>query len=152
PANDSGSVTATASRVSDLSVTKTDAVDSVVAGLTDTYTITVTNAGPSAVTAASVVDTFPAALSAVTWTCAATDGGTCAAARGAGKLATTADLPAGASAPFTATGTVAPDATGTLANTASVTPPAGTTDPTPGDETATDATTITPSADLQVTK
>src|SRR5262249_31634103 len=47
---------------------------------------------------------------------------------------------------------VAPDATGTLANTASATPPAGTTDPTPGNETASDATTITPSADVQVAK
>ena len=69
PANDSGSVTATANRVADLSVTKTDGVDSVVAGLTDTYTITVANAGPSAVTGASVADTFPAALTGVTWTC-----------------------------------------------------------------------------------
>jgi large repetitive protein len=152
PGNDSGSVAATASRVADLSVTKTDAVDSVVAGLTDTYTITVANAGPSAVTGASVVDTFPTALTGVTWTCEATDGGTCAVASGAGNIATTVDLPAGASATFTATGTVSPSALGMLANTANVSPPPGTTDPTPGDETASDATTITPLADLQVTK
>ena len=152
PANDSGSVTATANRVADLSVTKTDSVDSVVAGLTDTYTITVANAGPSAVTGASVTDTFPAVLTGVTWTCSATDGGVCGAASGSGPIATTVDLPAGASATFIATGTVSPDAIGTLTNTASVTPPAGTTDPTPGDETATDTTTITQSADVQVTK
>jgi len=152
PGNDSGSVTATAGRVADLSVTKTDAVDSLVAGLTDTYTITVANAGPSAVTGAPVVDTFPAALTAVTWACAATDGGSCALASGAGNIATTVDLPAGASATFTATGTVAPGATGTLANSATVAPPPGTTDPNPGDDTATDTTTISPSADVQVTK
>src|SRR5262249_49186897 len=69
-----------------------------------------------------------------------------------GPIATTVDLPAGASATFVATGTVSPGAIGTLANTASVTPPAGTTDPTPDDETATDTTTISQSADVQVTK
>ena len=118
--NDSGSVTATADRVADLSVTKTDAVDSVVAGLTDTYTITVANAGPSAVTGAPVVDTFPATLTGVAWTCAATDGGSCAAPSGAGDIATTVNLPAGASATFTATGTLAPGATGTLTDPATV--------------------------------
>src|SRR5262249_46580053 len=65
---------------------------------------------------------------------------------------TTVDLPAGASATLTATGTVAPDATGTLANTASVTPPAGTADPTPGNATATATTPTSPPADIQVTK
>jgi uncharacterized repeat protein (TIGR01451 family) len=152
PANDSGSITATAGRVADLSVTKTDSVDSVVAGLTDTYTITVANAGPSTVTGASVADTFPAVLTGVTWTCSATDGGACGTTSGSGPIGTTVDLPAGASATFIATGNVAPDTIGTLANTATIAPPAGTTDPVSGNDTATDTTAITPSADVRVSK
>ncbi len=152
PGNDSGSVTATAGRVADLSVTKTDGLDTVVAGAMEIYTITVANAGPSTVTGASVSDTFPVVLTGVTWTCSATDGGACGTASGDGPIATTVDLPAGAAAIFTATVTVTPDAIGALANSASVTPPAGTTDPTPGDDTATDTTAITPSADVQVSK
>src|SRR5262249_50295862 len=82
----------------------------------------------------------------------ANDGGICGAASGAGPIATTVDLPAGASATFIATGTVTPAAIGTLTNSASVSPPADTTDPTPGDETFTDTTAITPMADVQVSK
>ena len=47
---------------------------------------------------------------------------------------------------------MAPDAIGTLSNTATVAPPAGTTDPVPGNDTATDTTAITASADVQVSK
>src|SRR4029079_13133770 len=43
-------------------------------------------------------------------------------------------------------------ATGSIANTASVAAPAGTTDPTAGNNSATDTDTITSSADLSVTK
>ncbi len=43
----------------DLSITKTDGVTSVAAGGTVTYTIVVSNAGPSPVTSAPVTDTFP---------------------------------------------------------------------------------------------
>jgi large repetitive protein len=152
PGNDSASVSGTAGRMADLSVTKTDGVDTITAGVSTTYTITVANAGPTDVTGAPVTDTFPAALTGVTWTCSATDGGSCVAPSGSGNIATTVNLPAGSSATFTATGTVAPDATGTLTNTATVAPPAGTTDPNPGNDSATDTTAIAPAADLAVSK
>src|SRR5262249_22820207 len=76
----------------------------VVAGNPTTYTITVANAGPSAVTGAAVNDTFPATLTGVTWTCTpAGTGASCGATSGTGNIATTVNLPAGTSATFTAT-------------------------------------------------
>ena len=53
---------------------------------------------------------------------------------------------------FTVTGTVAAGATGSLANTATVSVGAGVTDPVSGNNTATDTDTLTPTADLVITK
>ena len=53
----------------DMSITKTDGLTSVVAGTQLTYTITVSNAGPSDAVGATVSDTFPAVLTNATWTC-----------------------------------------------------------------------------------
>ena len=97
-------------------------------GLATTYTIVVTNLGPSPVTAASVTDVFPVALVAPAWTCAADPGSSCAAASGTGNLATTVTLEAGDRATFTVTGLIAANATGLLVNTATVTAPAGAVD------------------------
>jgi len=46
----------------DLSVSKTDGQTAVAAGTSNTYTLTVTNAGPSAVRSVSLTDAVPAAL------------------------------------------------------------------------------------------
>ncbi|MBL8995684.1 MAG: DUF11 domain-containing protein, partial [Gemmatimonadetes bacterium] len=133
----------------DLSITKTDGVTAVVAGGTLTYTIVVSNAGPSAVVGATVTDVFPAQVTGVTWTCAASGGSACPAS-GAGNIAATVDLLAGGTATFTATGTVT--GTGTISNTATVTAPAGINDPA-GNNSATDNNTvITAAADLAITK
>src|SRR5206468_8666228 len=61
-------------------------------------------------------------------------------------------LPAGTSATFTVTGTLAPNTTGTLSNTVTVSPPLGTTDPVPGNNQATDANPIGPQGDLAISK
>jgi len=123
----------------DLSVTKTDGVTSVNQGGTVTYTIVVSNAGPSAVTGATVSDGFPAQLSGVSWTCAPSAGAACPAS-GTGDIATSAvDLPNGGTATFTASG--AATGTGTLSNTATVTAPAGVNDPA-GNNSATDDNTV----------
>ncbi|MFZ1828568.1 MAG: SdrD B-like domain-containing protein, partial [Candidatus Competibacteraceae bacterium] len=53
---------------------------------------------------------------------------------------------------FTVTGTVPAGTTGSLTNTATVTPPAGVTDPAPGNNRADDTNPIGPQADLSVTK
>ena len=134
----------------DLSITKTDGVTTVYAGGSLTYTITASNAGPSNAPGTVVADTLPAALSGATWTCVGAGGGTCTAA-GSGNLNDTANLPAGGSVTYTLTATVSPGTTGTLSNTATVTAAAGITDPTPGNNSATDTDTVIGQADLAVT-
>jgi uncharacterized repeat protein (TIGR01451 family) len=59
-------------------------------------------------------------------------------------------LASGGTVTLTLTGTIDPNAAGTLTNTVTVAPPAGTTDPTPANNTDTD-TDRTPAADLSVT-
>src|SRR4030095_9160884 len=65
----------------DLAITKTNGVASVTAGSGVTYTIVASNAGPFAVTGATVADTLPASLTGVSWTCVGAGGGTRADAR-----------------------------------------------------------------------
>ena len=134
----------------DLAITNTDGVATATAGGSVTYTITASNAGPSTATGATVADTFPAALTC-TWTCVGAGGGTCTAS-GAGNFADTVNLPVGGNVTYTATCSIAPGATGSLSNTATVSAPAGVTDPNPGNNSATDTDTLGASADLFVTK
>ncbi|MBW8878419.1 MAG: DUF11 domain-containing protein [Acidobacteria bacterium] len=145
-ATDSDSLAASA----DLAITKTDGVTTATPGGSVTYTITASNAGPSNATGATVADTFPASLTC-TWTCAGAGGGTCTAS-GSGNVNDTVNLPSGGSVTYTASCTISAAATGTLSNTATVTAPGGVTDPTPGNNSATDSDTLAASADLAVTK
>ena len=145
---DDVSVTACRAISADLSITKTDGVTAAVPGGLVTYTITASNAGPDPTTSATVADTFPAALTC-TWTCVGAGGGTCTAA-GSGNINDPVVLPAGGSVTYTASCAIAASATGTLANTATVssTDP----DPNPGNNSATDSDTLTPQADVSITK
>ena len=151
----SGNNTATASTpitapVTDLGISKTNGVTTVVPGSTTTYTITVTNAGPSAAVGATVTDFFPAALSGVTWTCVGTAGGVCSAASGSGNINLPIDIAVGGTVTFTASGTVKADALGVLVNVAAVQPPPGASDPSSANNT--DSDTLTPQADLSIVK
>ena len=154
PANNSASDTDTLTPQADLAITKTNTVTTVVPGTSDTYTIVVSNLGSSAVTGASVADQLPAGATGGTWTATASSGGgsVSGAASGSGALATTVDLPVNATVTFTFTVQIDPSATGTLVNTATVSPPSGVTDTNPANNTATDADTLTPQADLAITK
>jgi uncharacterized repeat protein (TIGR01451 family) len=137
----------------DLGVTKTDGQATAVAGLPIAYTITVTNAGPSAVTGATVTDTLPSTLQGATWTCSASAGSSCSAA-GAGSINDTVNLLAGGTLTYSLNATVHPAAAPTqqLVNTATVTTPAGVTEADPGNNVATDTDTLTREADLSITK
>ncbi len=150
PANNSATDTDTLTPQANLGITKTDGVTTAVPGGSVTYTITASNPGPSNAPGSSVADTFPASLTC-TWTCAGAGGGTCTAA-GSGNISDTVNLPSGGSVTYTASCTISASATGTLSNTATVTAPAGVTDPTPGNNSATDTDTLTPQADLAITK
>ena len=134
----------------DLGITKTDGVTSAVPGGSVTYTIVATNNGLSDDPSVSVADNFPATLTC-TWTSVAAGGATGNTPAGAGNIADTLSMPAGSSVTYTANCTIDSAATGTLSNTATIT--ASVTDPTPGNNSATDDDTVLqPEADVEVTK
>ena len=116
----------------DLGITKTDGQESYVPGTPISYTLTVTNAGPSSATGSTIADVVPRGITGVTVMCAFTGSGDCGINGSAGNNIsfTNASLAAGAGHALTLTvsGTIAPDAIGALVNTATVTPGAGSTD------------------------
>ena len=134
----------------DLSITKNDGVSAVAPGTSTTYTIVAGNAGPADVTGATVTDTFPATLTACTWTCSGSNGGSCANPSGTGNISELVDLPNGGSATFLASCTVSPAASGTLANTATIAAPTGVTDPTAGNNSATDTNSVQQVANVEL--
>ncbi len=134
----------------DLAITKSH-TGSFTAGSTGTYTISIENYGPSdAVGPLSVTDTLPSSETLVSatgtgWSCGGVSAGqfTCTTASG---------LTSGSFAqPITELVAVsAAQLPGSITNSASVS--SSTTDPTPGNNTSHNATTITTSADLALTK
>ncbi len=132
----------------DLSITKTNGTTTSTPGGSTTYTITASNAGPDPVTGATVADTFPASLTC-NWTCVGAGGGTCTAS-GSGNINSLVNLPSGGSVTFTASCAISASATGTLANTATVS--SSISDPTPANNNAIDSDTLTPAANLGITK
>jgi uncharacterized repeat protein (TIGR01451 family) len=151
PANNSATDTNTLTPQANLGITKTNGAASSTPGTNTVYSIVASNAGPSNAPGSTVTDTFPVACTTVNWTCVGAAGGTCTA-NGAGNINDVVNLPAGASVTYTATCAIGAAATGTLANTAAVAVAAGVTDPTPGNNSATDTDTLVPTADLAITK
>ena len=131
----------------DMVVTKTDGVASVAAGTSTTYTITLTNGGPSTAPAGVVVsDPIPAG------TVGSESEPNCVIAAGTFTCTTTAPIAPFGSVSYQLTLFIPPGyASATVANTASITfNPIAETDPT--DDSATDVDTVTSSADLAITK
>ena len=134
-------------QVADLSITKVEGADPVIAGTNLTYTVTVTNSGPDPAANASWSDTLPAGTTFVSlppvagWSC-----------NTAGPISCSNPSFAVGSSVFTLT--VAVDssvAAGTvLSNTATAASDTG--DPDSGDLSDTETTTVATSADLAVTK
>jgi uncharacterized repeat protein (TIGR01451 family) len=148
PGNDSATQDTTVGVSADLSITKTDSPDPVTAGTDLTYTITVSNAGPSDALGVSVSDTLP---TQVTYGAASPSQGTCSQAGGTvtcnlGTIAASGS----ASITVTVTPTAAAGAAGSISNSASVS--SSTTDPVAGNNTATQDTAVGTSADLSITK
>jgi uncharacterized repeat protein (TIGR01451 family) len=134
PANNAATDTDTVTLPADLQVTITDAATTVVPGTVDTYTITVTNNGPSTVSSFNLVDAIPDALSNATF------GSPSAGSydRGSG-LWSDLSLASGQSV-FIALSGVIGIATGTLSNTVTV---SSLIDTNPGNNVATDSDTLT---------
>ena len=149
PVDSTSTDTDTLTPKADLQISKTDGVLTAVPGAAVVYTITATNNGPSDAPGTAVADTFPA-IETCTWTCSPGDNATCAAS-GNGSINDHISLPVGGTATYTANCAIAADATGMLSNTATVTAPAGVSDMTPGNNSATDTDTLDPAADLKVT-
>ena len=135
----------------DLQITKSNSLTSVTPGSLVTYTVTITNAGPNAVTGAAFTDNVPASLTGVTYTTTVSGGATVTPGSGSGNaISGSLDLPTGSTVTYTITGTLDPNATGTLTNVATVLPPAGALDPNTGNNTAIDQDPIVPVSDLSL--
>jgi uncharacterized repeat protein (TIGR01451 family) len=106
----------------DLGISKNDGGVTVLWNRPIAYTLTVDNAGPGAVTGATVADSFPASVASVTWTCAASVGSSCPAS-GSGTINASVNLAVGGTVTFTATGTVLYGTVGPITNTATVSSP-----------------------------
>ncbi len=122
-----------------------------------TYTIVVSNAGPSNVEKATITDVFPPEFEEISYECFPLNGAMCAAGTQIGNVDIVADLPVGASVEIKATGMIKSGVTGVLVNTASVAsstnPSFAITDPDMSNNTATDDDTLlSPAVDLMVTK
>ena len=145
PGNNSDTVVTPVSALADLSVVKLGAPKPAVPGALLTYTVTVSNAGPSAAVNASLTDSVPAALTGVEYS---TDNGvTFQPWPGALALG---NLAPGATRTVLLRGRVSPSAAGSILNTAVV--GSDTPDPDPANNTSTDETPVAESADLAVAK
>jgi uncharacterized repeat protein (TIGR01451 family) len=95
-------------------------------GSSITYTLTVTNTGPSNAVGVSVADLLDSnsQLTGDTFTAASAGGATGFTAAGNGNINDTINLGAGASITYTITADISSNAAGTLVNTATITAPA----------------------------
>ena len=142
-ANNSATDIDTISPQVDLTISKTDNRTTVTPGETTTYTIVVSNQGPSVANGVAVNDTFPSELSNVTYSSVASGGASGNTASGGGAINDTVNLPVGSSITYTVTGTVDSALPGaTVTNTATVTAPAGVTETNINNNSATDIDTI----------
>ncbi|MCK7593437.1 hypothetical protein M0G41_07120 [Lysobacter sp. CAU 1642] len=145
----------------DLAISKSNGVSTLTSGSSTTYVVVVSNNGPSAANGATVSDPAVTGLAKTAVSCsAASNGASCpgapsVAALEAGTLAIPA-LPSGGSITLQVTATVTAAGGSSVTNTASVAPPAGVTDPVPGNNSDDDTDSVVagtlPSADLSISK
>ncbi len=122
-----------------------------------TYTIVVSNAGPSNVKKAEIVDVFPPEFEQITYECFPVAGAMCPMGLHTGNVNIVADLPVGSSVEIIAKGMIKSDVTGVLVNTATVAsstnPSDAISDPDLTNNSATDDDTLlSPAVNLVVTK
>ena len=144
PTDDAATDIDTVTSAADLSVTKTDLADPVVAGNDVTYAVTVTNLGPSDATGVVVTDTLPGS---VTFVSAVPSQGGCSQAAGV-VTCPVGTIASGAAVTVAVIVTTTIDGLITDTATASSTTP----DPVPANDTASQSTTVTAAADLAITK
>ena len=140
--NNSATDTDTITYKADLKVTVSDGKTTAVAGTKDTYTIVVTNGGPSKVTGAVIKDTFPSIFTGVTYTATQSGGASGFTASGSGNINDTVTMPSASKITYKASGTISASASGSISDTATVTAPSGVNDPNTGNNSATDTDTL----------
>jgi len=136
----------------DLSATKVASTPSLTLGQTTTFTLTFVNTGPSAVTSATLQDIIPSSMRTLTFVSASGVN----AATLTNQVTSSSAFNGTATLPVASTLTVVLQAVagtvGAVINTATIAPPAGTTDTSPGNNTGTAVVNIGPQADLSITK
>ena len=142
PANNTATDSDTIIFRADLKITATDGKSAAVAGSKNTYTITVTNLGPSNASGAVIKDNFPSTFTAVTYTATQTGGAFGFSATGTGNINDAVTMPSGSKITYKATGTISSSASGSISDTASVNAPSGVTDPNLANNSATDTDTL----------
>lgn len=147
PADNQAAADTTVTPVTDLEVTKTDGVAQVVAGTATTYSVTLSNNGPSALPAgAVVVDTIPAG------TTGSETESDCVPGSGVITCTTSAPLAAGGSVSWDVSVAIPPSyGPGTVINSAAIfSSPLP--DPNAANDTASDTDTVVAEADLAILK
>ncbi|MDP2066667.1 MAG: JDVT-CTERM domain-containing protein [Burkholderiaceae bacterium] len=143
PGNNSSTAAVNVSAATDLGVTKTASTPTPEAGGTLTYTLVMTNAGPSTATSATFADTLPAGLGTLTAvTTTASTSATVTFSNTDTSLTGTLTIPSGGAVTVSFVASVARDVTGTIANLATVSPAAGAVDPSTGNNTSTATVTV----------
>ena len=142
PGNNTATDTDSITVKADLKVTVTDGKTAAVPGTKDTYTIIVTNAGPSNIAGAVIQDHFPSTFTGVTFTATQSGGATGFTSRGSGDVSQTVAMPSGSHITYKATGTISASATSSISNTATVSVPTGVIDPNTANNIATDTDTL----------
>ncbi len=146
PANNSATATTRIDpRSADLIILKSNGQSTLTTGAVTAYTIDVGNNGPAPVSNAIVTDPSSAGLTALSVSCTAFGGAVCPAGLTTSTLAagiTIPSLPVGSTVSIVLNAQITAAAGGRVTNTATVTAPAGTTDTTPGNNSATDSDPI----------
>lgn len=144
----------------DLAFTKTVSPTTALQGQTVFYTLTASNPGPAVVSQIGIQDTFPAGVASAAWACSVVTPGSATLVTtscgttptGAGNINTTVSLSLNATVRYDITATLSSTFSGTLTNTGRATITALVTDPNPGNNTQTVTSTVTPAANLSITK
>lgn len=146
----------------DVSVNKTVTPTAALQGRTLTYTITASNAGPGVAASVTIADTLNAAVFNVpsaTWTCTVVTAGSatavttsCGAAAGSGNLNTFANLSINSQVRYIITAPLLSSFSGTVTNSVAATLTGTTVDITPSNNNSTVTSTVSPAANMSVTK